>query len=164
MIDRTLLGAIERALEKKEPLPSIIQSLQYSGYSEQDVREAIALIQRKKEQSAPIPIKEIPKKEIQQSTEVQSSFTPISYQKKRFKLKQFITPSVLIASIILLLLTYLRVSSALKSCSQIAIGKKHILFLYLTCNQVNIFAIEIWIAIITISIILIIILIKNLKS
>ncbi|MBI4128108.1 MAG: hypothetical protein HY459_03485 [Parcubacteria group bacterium] len=139
MIDRALLGAIERAFERNEPREFIRHSLISSGYSPQDVDEAINLITYRKQQAPQI---------LPMLREKQSAV------RKQFHLslsKDIILISSLSLSLIAFIIFYLYIRPIQLSCNTLGLPelRKQILGLAVNCNQVNIVYVEAWIAMFT---------------
>ncbi len=141
MIDKALLGAIERALERNEPKEFIRHSLVSSGYSQQDVDEAIALALYRKQQAPELLQIQQPKQIQEVKQEPHSSIINKN--------------TILIASLSLSLLIFIAfffyILSINTSCNTLGLPtlKKSVLGLSVNCNQVSIIYIETWVAMLT---------------
>ncbi len=141
MIDKALLGAIERALERNEPKEFIKHSLASNNYSSQEIEEAINLV--------------IYRKQLQQSQQIavtQEAIQP--KEKKSFHLalsRDIILISALSLATVILIIFLLYVMNINSSCKTLALPTltKEILGLDVSCSQVNIVYVEIWIALLT---------------
>ena len=142
MIDHTLLGAIERALERNESREFIKHSLANNDYSMQDVEEAINLVLFRKQQS------EKAFQTLQQPEEKRI----ILKEKLSFHIgKELILLSSLSAALIAFIAFYAYIQAIQSSCNELGLPtlKKNVLAFSINCIQVNIIYIETWIAILT---------------
>tara|TARA_Y100000310_G_scaffold344899_1_gene460332 strand:+ start:3651 stop:4115 length:465 start_codon:yes stop_codon:yes gene_type:complete len=73
VVDNTLRGAVERAIERKESRESIIESLSYLGYSQAQIEEAINKASQKEKE---IPLEKAPEQKSQVTKQVKEKTSP----------------------------------------------------------------------------------------
>jgi hypothetical protein len=71
VVDRTLRGAVERAIERKESRESIIESLSYLGYSQAQIEEAINKASQKE-----TPLEKAPEQKAQVTKKIKEKTSP----------------------------------------------------------------------------------------
>ena len=155
MIDKALLGAIERAIERNEPRELIKYSLVNSGYSAQDIDEAINLVMSRKQQSPSIVPGFAEKTHSIQSSpgQVQEPKQELMFspKKSRFGTKDIVLMAVLSLTSLLFIIFYLYLRPVYSSCKTLNIAalKKEILGMAVNCNQVSIINLEVYIGFFT---------------
>ena len=126
MVDDTLLGAVERAIERKEKKASILESLTYLGYSQAEVEEAINLFSQKERE---MPVEKAPEQKELVAKQI----------KKKSGIKENVI-SALIAgfAMIICVAAFLTLRSPMKACKISTEMQKVIFGLSLSCNVIKI--------------------------
>jgi len=126
VVDRILLGAVERAVERKEDKASTIESLSYLGYSKEEIEEAISLISKKEKK---MPLEKAPEQKEQVAKQI----------KEKASIKgDIISASIAGFVLVVCVIAYLILMGPTKACKTTT-GMQEVIFgLNLSCNVIKI--------------------------
>jgi len=122
--DRTLRGAVERAVERKESRESIIESLSFMGYSQTEIEKTINIVNQK--------YREIPIKAPEQKEQIAKQI------KEKVSIKEhIITASIAGLVLVICVVAFLILMGPVKTCKT-ATGTQTVIGLNLSCNIIKI--------------------------
>lgn len=165
MIDKALIGAIERALERNESYNDILESMINCGYQEQDVLEAYNLVMHHQQevQKRPIMIQtkkesglfkgqpaileaqpRLPEFQAGQGIRIQEQIV-----KKEKNIRKFVWPVLLLIITAGLSALLVYIWEEIKSCKELNIADlaKNIFGINLSCRQLSLINAELYVAI-----------------